>query len=55
MDIITTYHIRGSYPPRDRKMLSREEIKEVLEFRRELFDRVCNILEIEINKREVMR
>ena len=53
MDIITTYHIRGSYPPRDRKIPSREEIKEVLEFTRELFDRVCNILEID--KREVMR
>ena len=53
MDIITTYHIRGSYPPRDRKMPSREEIKEVLEFAKELFDRVCDILDID--KREVMR
>ncbi len=53
MDIITTYHIRGSYPPRDRKMPSREEIKEVLEFTKELFDRVCDILDID--KKEVIR
>ena len=52
MEIITTYHIRGSYPTRDKRMPSREEIKEVLEFAEELFNDVCNILEID--KIEVM-
>ena len=50
MDIITTYHIRGSYPPRDRKMPSREEIKEVLDFTEYLFNRVCQILDIKIEE-----
>ena len=44
--LITTYHIRGSYPPRDRRMPSRGEIKEVLEFAEGLFEEVCKILKI---------
>jgi len=51
--LITTYHIRGSYPPRDRRMPPREEIKEVLEFAEELFNEVCKILSID--KSEVMK
>ena len=47
MEIITTYHIRGSYPTRDRRMPPKEEIKEVLEFAKGLFDRVCETLEID--------
>jgi len=53
MDIITTYHIRGSYPPRDRRMPPNKEIKEVLEFAEKLFAEVCEILDI--NESEVMR
>ena len=53
MDIVTTYHIKGSYPPRDRRMPPREEIKEVLEFAEELFNEVCKILSID--KSEVMK
>ena len=45
--LISTYHIRGSYPPKDRKMPSRDELKIVLDYTEQLFDRVCNILEIE--------
>jgi len=45
--ITSTYHIRGSYPPKDRKLPSLEEIKTVLDFSIELFTRVCKILNIE--------
>ena len=53
MDTITSYHIKGSYPPIDRKMPSRSEIKKVIDFTDKLFDRVCKILKI--NKIEVMK
>lgn len=46
LDIITTYHIRGSYPPQDRKMPSRDEIKIALDFSYELLLEICNILHI---------
>jgi len=51
LDIITSYHIVGSYPPKDRKMPSNDEIKKSLDFGLELFDRVCKILNID--KKEV--
>ncbi len=44
--LISTYHLRGSYPPRDRKMPSREELKDVLEFTETLFQDVCKRLNI---------
>jgi len=44
MDKITTYHIKGSYPTIDRKLPSREEIKEVLLFTEKLFDKICAFL-----------
>lgn len=50
---ITKYHIEESYPVFDRKLPSREEIKEVLEFSEELSNKVCRILEID--KKDVMR
>ena len=43
---ITKYHIEESYPVFDRTMPSRDEIKEVLDFAEELFDKVCGILNI---------
>ena len=43
---ITKYHIEESYPVFDRTMPSRDEIKEVLNFTEELFDKVCGILNI---------
>jgi len=43
---ITKYHIEESYPVFDRTMPSRDEIKEVLDFTEELFDKVCGILNI---------
>lgn len=47
MVTISTYHIRGSYPPKDRKMPSRDELKVVIEFAEKLFNRVCKILDID--------
>ena len=47
LEQITKYHIEESYPQYDRKLPSREEIKEVLEFTEHLFDKVCIILDIE--------
>jgi len=46
MDIITTYHIRGSYPPKDRRLPSFEEIESALQFSQHLFDRVCGLLNL---------
>ena len=51
--LVSTYHIRGSYPPKDRKMPSREEIRKVLEFAEELFENVCNILDIELSEVQI--
>jgi len=51
--LISTYHIRGSYPPKDRKMPSRVEIKEVLDFTEKLFENVCNILNIRLEEVQV--
>ncbi len=48
--IVTTYHIRGSYPPKDRKLPSYEEIEIVLHFSIELFSKVCTILNINEEK-----
>jgi HEPN domain-containing protein len=50
LDIVSTYHIRGSYPPKDRKLPSFEEIKIVLNFSIKLFAKVCNILNIDEDK-----
>jgi HEPN domain-containing protein len=44
---ITTYHIRGSYPPKDKKLPSFEEIEKSLDFSLNLFDRVCDLLNIQ--------
>jgi len=40
--------MKEAYPPMYRNLPSRNEIKEVLDFSEKLFDRVCEILEIEI-------
>ena len=46
LSLITKYHISEAYPPRDKRMPSKDEIKEVLEFTEELFEEVCEILKI---------
>ncbi len=51
--IATTYNIKVRYPTPYKKMPKQEEIKEVLDFTEELFDKVCGILEID--KKEVMK
>ena len=38
--------IHEAYPAFDRNMPPRDEIKEVLAFAEELFDKVCDILDI---------
>ena len=53
LDQITEYHIEESYPVFDRRLPPRDEIKEVLDFAEELFDKVCKILNID--KNEVMK
>jgi len=50
LDQITEYHINESYPAYDRKMPDRTEIKEVLDFTQELFKRVCEKLDIDIDE-----
>ena len=47
LDQITQYHIDESYPAFDRNMPPKEEIKEVLVFAEELFNKVCDILDID--------
>jgi len=51
--IISEYHITESYPAYNRILPTREEIKKVLHFAQKLFDRVCKILDINIQ--EIMR
>jgi hypothetical protein len=41
--------IKEAYPPMYRDLLSKDEIKEVLEFSENLFYRVCGILDIKID------
>jgi len=53
LDQITEYHIDESYPAFDRTMPDRTEIKEVLDFTEELFERVCNMLDIDMNEVKV--
>lgn len=43
----TEYHKEDRYPNPNYSLPPRDEIKEVLEFTEQLFDRVCNILEID--------
>ncbi|DAB38212.1 MAG: hypothetical protein A2552_05810 [Sulfuricurvum sp. RIFOXYD2_FULL_44_160] len=48
--LITTYHIKESYPTPHRRLPPREEIKQVLDFTNKLFDTVCALLHISIDK-----
>ncbi|MEA3353780.1 MAG: HEPN domain-containing protein [Campylobacterota bacterium] len=53
LDLISEYHIEESYPAFDREMPPRDEIKIVLEFSEQLFDKVCDILEVD--KSEIIK
>jgi HEPN domain-containing protein len=44
--LITTYHIKESYPTLHRRLPPREEIYTVLNFTNELFNKVCMLLNI---------
>ena len=47
LSIATTYGTKLRYPTPHKKMPSRDEIKEVLDFAMKLFDNVCQILNID--------
>ena len=47
LEQITKYHIEESYPTFERTMPTREEIKEVLDFAKYLFEKVCKILNVD--------
>ena len=47
LEQITKYHIEESYPTFERAMPTREEIREVLDFAEYLFDKVCEILNVD--------
>ena len=47
LDIVTSYHIKGSYPTPDRKMPSQQEIKKIIDFTDNLYYKACDILEID--------
>ena len=53
LEQITKYHVEEAYPQHGRPMPSQSEIKEALNFAEGLFDRVCDILDID--KSEIMR
>ena len=48
LDQISEYHIEESYPAFNRTLPPRDEIKEVLIFTEELFEKVCKIINIDI-------
>jgi len=50
MVVITTYHIKGSYPTPHRNLPPKEEIKKVLAFADYLLDHVCTLLKISIDE-----
>jgi len=50
MVMITTYHIKGSYPTPNRKLPSRDEIKRVIDFSHFLLVEICILLNISIDE-----
>ncbi len=50
LDQISEYHIEESYPAFDRKLPPKEEIKRILDFTEELFEEICDILNIKLKE-----
>jgi HEPN domain-containing protein len=50
LEIATDYYKTDRYPNPNYSLPSREEIKEVLDFSHNLFDKICNILDIDKNE-----
>ena len=48
--LMTTYHIKESYPSPHRRLPPREEIQEVLDFTDQLFIKVCTLLNISVQE-----
>jgi len=49
LTIATDYHIEEAYPASGHQLPLKEEVKEVLDFTKSLFKRVCNILSMNID------
>ena len=47
LEIASEYHIQEAYPGFSRSLPCRKEIEEVLIFAKSLFERVCNILNVD--------
>jgi HEPN domain-containing protein len=50
LSVITKYHVEDSYPQYSRPLPSIEEVKNVLVFVERVFDKVCDVLEIDKNE-----
>ena len=50
LDIATLYLKEDRYPNPEYCLPQREEIKEILDFTEDLFEKVCNILDIELSE-----
>ena len=48
LDIVSQYHIAEAYPAPEHRNPSQGEIAEVIDFTQVLFERVCHLLEIDI-------
>ncbi len=48
LSIATTYYTKQKYPVQEKKLPPKDEIKEILDFAKELFDRVCSQLNIDV-------
>ncbi len=49
LEIASEYHIQESYPGFSRSLPGREEIKIVLTFSKLLFERICIILDVDMD------
>ena len=47
--IATDYHIEEAYPSSDHQLPLKEEVKEVLDFTKALFNKVCKILKLNLD------
>jgi HEPN domain-containing protein len=47
LSIATLYYTKQKYPTQDKRLPSREEIREVIDFTYELFNKICKLLNID--------
>ncbi|MCK4541075.1 MAG: HEPN domain-containing protein [Spirochaetales bacterium] len=53
LNTASDYYTQDRYPAQNLELPTRDEIKDVMDFAQELFNKVCNILDID--KQEVMK